>query len=159
MTFVNRPRETPAWPNLAWLTAALFLSVGCQQDGGDVQGRVTIDGNPIADAMIYFQPQKGPVVQSQLDQDGRYHLVKPGGGFEIPPGTYRIYLTDMPAGADEAAAEPISKSDLLAGKAPPRPAISKIAPGATKYYSAATTDWNRDVETGSNEFDFEIRTK
>ncbi len=118
-----------------------------------------MDGEPVANTVIYYEPKNGPLVQSHLDQDGRYHLVRPGGGHGIPPGAYRVYLTAMPAGADQSVAAPISKSDLLAGKAPPRPVIPKISPKTYKYYSASMTDWQRKVDTGPNEFDFEILTK
>jgi hypothetical protein len=143
---------------LACMIAAIVVSTGCEQHTADVQGRVTIDGKPVSNAVIYFQPAKGALAQSRLDEDGKYQLVTPGAGNGTAPGIYRVYLTSLSAD-DESGQAPISKADLLAGKAPPPPVLPKLPAKAIKYYSAAMTDWSREVVAGSNQFDFEIATK
>jgi len=143
---------------LTFLIAVVVINTGCDQHTGNVRGLVTMDGNPVSNAVIYFQPTHGALAQSRLDEDGRYHLVTPGGGHGAAPGTYRVYLTSVSAD-DESGQAPISEAELLAGKAPPPPVIPKIPPKAVKYYSAAMTDWSCEVKAGLNEFDFEIATK
>jgi hypothetical protein len=143
---------------LVGILAAVVVNTGCNQHSADVRGRVMMDGKPVSNAVINFQPAKGVLAQSRLDEEGQYQLVTPGAGNGAAPGNYRVYLTSV--SADDAAGQAtISAADLLAGKAPPPPVLPKIPAKAIKYYSASTTDWSREVVAGSNQLDFEISTK
>lgn len=63
------------------ISSVLLMSLlaGCGSRGpalGRVTGRVTLDGKPLADARIVFQPrQKGAPSVAVTDKDGRYELV------------------------------------------------------------------------------------
>ena len=126
---------------------------------GDVQGRVTIDGKPLTNTIIYFEPSRGPLAQSALDDGGKYCLKTPGIGRGVSPGGYRVYLVATLSDDDESVRTVIRESDLVVGKAPPPMIVPKIHPSVTKYYSSTTTDWHREVEPGSNNFDFELVTQ
>ena len=57
---------------------AVLLAAGCGGGGvelGDVSGRVTLDGKPLPNALVRFQPEKGGrSAQGITDADGRYKL-------------------------------------------------------------------------------------
>ncbi len=60
----------------------LVLSGGCggggasdQPDLARVSGTVTLDGNPLADAMVRFYPQNGRPSSGKTDSQGRYELI------------------------------------------------------------------------------------
>ena len=40
-----------------------------------VTGAVTLDGNPVADAGVVFQPALGPIATARTDANGNYRLV------------------------------------------------------------------------------------
>jgi hypothetical protein len=141
------------------IALSAMLAVGCGHGMGDVQGRVTIDGEPLTNTIIYFEPSRGPLAQSALDEGGKYRLETPGIGRGVSPGGYRVYLVARLSDDDESVRTVVRESDLVAGKAPPPMIVPKIHPRVTKYYSSTTTDWHREVEPGSNEFDFELVTK
>jgi hypothetical protein len=135
---------------------ATVLMVGCGRGHGYVSGKVTMDGKPVTDTVIYFLPERGPLAQAPLDAEGRYRLTTPGQGPGAALGRYRVYLAPLPSEEEELAKAHLKESDFAAGKALPRPPATQIPPRASKYYSAATTDWVREVTSGSNEFDFEL---
>jgi len=60
------------------LAAALVLSVGCGSPAGPelgtVQGTVTLDGDPLPDAVIQFAPNKGRPSTGTTDANGHYTL-------------------------------------------------------------------------------------
>src|SRR6478609_3425971 len=74
---------TKPGPGALLLTVAYVLVVaGCGAEVVPVSGRVTLDGKPLADAVVTFQPRAGgdaaksPTSGSvgHTDQDGRYNL-------------------------------------------------------------------------------------
>jgi len=65
-----------------WAAAAAALLaalVGCSGDDrpplGAVEGVVTLDGAPLADATVVFQPEQGRASRGRTDQQGHYELV------------------------------------------------------------------------------------
>lgn len=141
-------------------SSILLSAVGCGRGIGDVQGRVTLDGKPLTNTVIYFQPGSGPLTQAMLNANGEYRLATPGIGSGVAPGSYRVYLASAETEVEELAKSKLRESDLVAGKAPPSiSAVPLIPPKIRKYYSAVETDWQRDVTAGSNRFDFEMTTK
>jgi hypothetical protein len=117
----------------AWIgVALLLLVVGCSKSGPDlapVSGRVTLDGQPIAVADVYFHPEgeKSPSV-GRTDADGRYVLGYKRGveGGMVGWNTVRIQTVGGP---------PL---------VPPR-------------YNR-DSDLRREVTSGKNTFDFELTT-
>jgi hypothetical protein len=138
---------------------ATVLIVGCGHGLRDVSGKVTMNGKPLTNTIIYFLPEKGPLAQSQLDAEGRYRLTTVGKGYGVLPGRYRVYLAVMPSEEDVLAKSQLKESDFVAGKAPPPPQVARIPAEVSRYYSALTTDWVREVTTSSNEFDFDLSAK
>lgn len=61
------------------LTLLLTSLSGCGSGGdqpelGKVEGTITLDGHPLADAIVYFSPEGGRTSFGQTDADGYYSL-------------------------------------------------------------------------------------
>jgi hypothetical protein len=59
---------------LSWL---LFMTAGCGPGGPEiayVSGRVTMDGQPLANASVIFIPENGRPAGARTDADGNYVL-------------------------------------------------------------------------------------
>jgi hypothetical protein len=78
-----------------------------------VQGKVTLDGNPLTGGTVSFYPQeegvKVPVPSAEIDAQGQYEL-RTGGRDGAPPGKYRATVT-VQRGIDENAPLPSLNRD------------------------------------------------
>jgi hypothetical protein len=75
--------------------AAGLAAAGC--DGGPklvpVEGRVTLDGQPVREMLINFQPvgdNPGTGAHAMTDADGRFALLDTRGGTGAYPGEYKV---------------------------------------------------------------------
>jgi hypothetical protein len=100
-----------------------------------VHGRVTLDGDPLDNAMISFQPEKGPPSGAVTDADGNYILVNRDGGKGAVEGKHRIEISTDLNGERTADAERVP----------------------TQYNVQSTL--SADVSQGDNEVDFELKSK
>jgi len=105
-------RFRPSWRRLraAALTSGVLLAAaGCGGSGlplASVSGRVTLDGQPLPDAVIEFQPAGGGAPSYGLtDSEGRYDLQfsrhQPG----ALPGEHKVRIRTARAGVDEQGNE------------------------------------------------------
>jgi hypothetical protein len=128
---------------LVALCVVLLPVAGCGSSGpklGKVSGTVTLDGKPLPDARIEFQPgPEGSPSEARTDENGHYELMygpdKPGaivGEHLVRISTARMEL------ADELGREMISHPELL----PPR-------------YNQES-ELKREVVAGSQTIDFEL---
>lgn len=114
----------------AWSTALLFAVLGC--GGGDsfelapVSGKITLDGKPVAEATIAFQPvtegrtvNPGPGSVSTTDANGSYRLLTVQGDTGAVIGKHRVRITTRQAnpGQNEDEAQP---ADLVRETIPTR---------------------------------------
>ena len=82
----------------AFASGSLVLFWGCAGEGPlcyPVRGQVTLDGKPLAEAMVVLHPLTGSVVGGQkpigfTDQDGRFVLTTYQSGDGAPPGEYAV---------------------------------------------------------------------
>ncbi len=89
-----------------WLLSFLLLAQsGCGQSSGperiDISGKVTYQGQPIADGEISFDPEPGspgPPTSGTI-KNGEYKL---GSGWGIVPGTYRVKIRAYRAPKDDS---------------------------------------------------------
>jgi hypothetical protein len=76
-----------------WLTTV----AGCGGDLGRVSGVVTLDGKPLPEATVEFQPKLGSPSYGETDRNGRYELLytpdRPGaeiGEHQVRISTYKV---------------------------------------------------------------------
>ena len=138
-----RITSSPACLRWTCYSACLLLlgvcSAVCGSSSGTVQGRVTLDGSPLALGMVLFHPTDDPVdmnAAGTIAADGQYKLRAPGGSDAIPTGTYHV--TIHAGDGDESY---------------PRP-----APIPTRYQRVATSGLSADVALGKNKIDFSLQS-
>jgi hypothetical protein len=119
------------------LVLSMMLSVGCSSSGdrpdlAPVQGMITLDGKPLEGAMISFKPNEGQPSYSRTDSSGHYELnyLRDAKGAKI--GSHKVRITT----ASEENPE-------------------ELVP---KRYNRKT-ELTKEVESGGNEFNFELVSK
>jgi len=125
--------------------AALLLAVGCGRHAGKVSGRVTLDGQPLANGVVSYTPTKaGSSAYGTIGPDGRYRL-QTGAETGIDPGEYKVTIASN-ATPEQAAAMgfKIGREGIMPLLTPPR------------YGDVATTPLSAAVKSGSQEIDFAI---
>jgi hypothetical protein len=142
----------------AWLiviACALPLWLGCgpksQRAGHKVTGKVTLNGQPVADAKVVFTDGKdagatanGPTALT--DEGGEYTLVG------VPPGTYKVVVykfkprpgAKLPPEGEGLDMEQLEASGMGAHALP------------QKYSRPATTNLTATVESGENVVDLKL---
>jgi hypothetical protein len=115
----------------------LAMSIaGCSKTGADVApvtGRITLDGNPLENADVLFQPSGSkPPSSGRTDAGGRYELVYKRGVMGGTVGSNTVRITISP----DVASNP--------------PSI----PARYNVESKLTSE----VKSGQNEFNFELTT-
>ena len=76
----------------------LIPLAGCTDDGRpelvEATGTVKLNGEPVADAWIFFMPEAGnPIMRpsrARTDSEGNFRLSTYGKGDGIPPGKYKV---------------------------------------------------------------------
>lgn len=129
-------------PAVGFLVAGLVVLAiaGCSSESSDlpavapVTGTVTLNGEPLASAVVVFESQAGHTAFGHTDTAGRYAIVAAGGrrGAIIGPNRVRIN----------------SRTD-----APPGPGWKDPIPA--RYNSA--TELSVEVVAGDNTFDFPLK--
>ncbi|TWT55635.1 hypothetical protein KOR42_27620 [Thalassoglobus neptunius] len=132
------------------VACSVFLTaVGC--GGGDlpnmgyVSGTVKMDGKPLENAVITFQPEHARPSYGRTDAEGYYELVYTGDNKGATVGTHQVKIscTELP----ESSGEEGGYENSGRGK--------EIVPA--KYN--ALTELTFDVEPGSNEANFDITSE
>lgn len=124
----------------AWLVL-LILVAGCRGDRGPalvpVQGRVTLDGKPLALKSVRFIPEQGTPGaggEATTKEDGTYalYVVRPGSlkpEYGILPGSYVVVVTEptIPIGTPKVKESPdqpaITPADAAALQRSPIPRV------------------------------------
>lgn len=132
---------------LAVLCLVLLPAAGCGDSGpelGEVTGTVKLDGKPVPKATVEFQPGPGgSPSHGTTDENGRYELLyalgKPGA--MVGEHVVRITTADEEAADFDGSAPPIEIPEIL----PPR------------YH--AETELKREVKSGSQEINFDLKSR
>lgn len=151
----------------SWSVLVPLLLVGVAGCGGapslklkdpvSAKGTVTLDGKPLAKALIYFIPDglkvKGPGSTAITDDSGNYTLTTMISDKLTPgavPGNYRVSVSSLigPTG------EPI----IPDGKTPPAMLAAREAL-PTRYSDVLTTELKATVPEGGGTFDFKVFSK
>lgn len=119
----------------------LMVAVGCGQvPSAEVTGQVTLDGQPLAGALITFAAADDPsgvFVSTVTDSQGTYRLPTDQQPRAVP-GRYRVRITTGKGGHPEAT--------------PPIPAVPELVP--IRYN--LRTELTADVSAGPNRIDFPL---
>jgi hypothetical protein len=126
--------------NLRRLVPGILALVvcGCGAKMGDVQGKVLLDAQPVADGVISFQPQietAGPSMGGRI-VDGEYELQG------VLPGVYRVEVRSW-----------VTNDKTVNGPFGPTKERTNVIP---KRYWGETTQLRAEVRPGSNAIHFEM---
>jgi hypothetical protein len=122
--------------------AMLVCLAGCggpeHPDVGRVSGVVTLDGQPLAEATVMFQPTTGRASIATTDSAGKYSLTYLDGVPGAILGPHKVIIrTEIPG---EDGQPPIAKEKL-----------------PTKYHDL--TELTAEVKPGTNTFDFPLTSQ
>jgi len=135
-------RATVMFLALGWLTC-------CSGCGGrsdrpalaPVQGRVTLDGQPLPSAQVWFDPQAGGRTSTAVtDDDGRFELLYTLGEKGAIIGEHDVRISTFVQGGDE-------------------PGSTATVPEKVPAKYAAPSAIRKHVSKGSNTIDIELDTK
>ena len=127
----------------------LLLAGGCAKEDGrfEVWGDITLDGKPVSDGVIDFEPMENTGTKSGvLIQDGKYKITKEKG---LAAGKYKVRITsgDAKEKVPEEGLPGPSKESLLSKE--------RIPPD----YNTNTKQTVEVGKTKENRFDFAIKTR
>lgn len=154
---------------ISFLSSALLCLavIGCGPSGpelGRVKGKVTMNGSPLPNVLVTFEPEGGgPVATGRTDQEGHYELHSAGRkGAKV--ANHRVVITTIRPPEENAARDmsEVSSDD---------PAYAEYVAniGADQYKKAAefkekipakyntNTELKEEVQSGSNEINFELK--
>lgn len=153
---------------LLWSVALLAGIAGCGRNTGDgysgdrgqVSGKVTVDGQPLANGcqIIFMSSTGGYTASGVITDGGSYKLVYPDAG-GLPAVEYMVQFT-APVTPDTAA--PVDPSQMAAKmKLGPKAKADADATGPfpLKYASTHTSGLTYKVEAGENTKDFALEAK
>lgn len=111
-----------------------------------VAGRVTFNGTPLARGSIRFEPQEGPkaIVSGALIVQGTYTIPKDRG---LPPGKYLVRINAAAPASKSSAEKPPGPDDEVSSR--------ELIPPEFNVQSTQVVE----VQTGTNEFAFDITAK
>jgi len=119
----------------------LFGVCGCGANVSTISGKVTLDGKILDKGDIGFHQEEGAVVSTtRINQDGSY---KVGAEANTLPGNYKVIII-----ANEFAISKGPGNVLMP---------TRITPLA--YSSKEQTPLKAELKVGSNEFNFDLKTK
>jgi len=151
-----------AWGFSAMIASAALMTSGCGSkssklpDPVPVSGTVTLDGKPLANAVVYFRPEgdtKGNGATGTTDSNGKYELVTRIGDTTKTgaiPGNYRVWFSQMvgPDGKPVSVDSDTPPADLGAREALP-PHLS----------DATQSQEKAQVGESGGSFDFKLSRK
>src|SRR5262245_26807017 len=122
------------------LIISALLLTGCggpeHPDVGRVSGVVMLDGQPLTEATVMFQPTQGRASVATTDSAGKYTLIYLDGVPGALLGSHKVIIRTEIPGEDGQA--PIAKEKL-----------------PKKYH--AESELTAEVKPGSNKLDFELK--
>lgn len=132
------------------LLLPLLMVVGCGSSSGpelgSVYGRVTIDGSPLADAFVRFQPlQNGRPAIATTDSDGYYVLRYTNESDGAVLGQHIVRISTATPATDSEEGQTAAKLETV----------------PVQYNRDASKNPKMQVEikSGKNEFNFELESK
>ncbi|PQO41915.1 hypothetical protein C5Y97_02440 [Blastopirellula marina] len=121
---------------------ALLLTAGCSHSGpsyslSPASGTVSIDGKPLANALVVFHSETSPAAAGKTDSNGKFELETGGHGAGIAAGDFLVQINSTPETTDSS------------GKAISIPIV----------YSENGVEVVKITDGGENSFTFELKSK
>ena len=131
-----------------WLVAGLIPAAisGCAEDGpeiADVEGTVTMDGKPLANASVVFVPQGGRPAGARTDDNGHYVLNFSGERQGALPGKSKVRISTL---RDPYVAEDGTNVPGTPETVPAKYNAETILEFEVKLSEANVADFNLDSE-------------
>jgi hypothetical protein len=130
---------------------------GDKKDSVSIQGKVTLDGKPLASATIGFHPEagKGKAVTGLTNEQGAFVL---GGksSDDLAPGKYKVTVAVKSPLPGKTAKDSKEIDPGIEGK---RPAPVKKIVLNPKYASPKTTPMEVDLTVGDNKLSLDLSSK
>ena len=119
----------------------LFGVCGCGANVSTISGKVTLDGKILDKGDIGFHQEEGVVVSTtRINQDGSYTI---GAEAKTLPGNYKVVIIANEVSIDKGP-----------GSVPMPTRITPLA-----YSNKEKTPLKAELKVGSNEFNFDLKTK
>src|SRR6476620_3867291 len=139
--------NSPATLAVSILVAAAIVLTGCPNSRPATYretGTVTMQGKPVAGAVITFVPtsHEGQAASAITDSEGKYALTTWQAGDGARPGEYRVKVSKK------------EQKIYVEKKTAPPPAKSLVP---SKYLDESTSGLSHTVPNGSSTFDIEIK--
>jgi hypothetical protein len=155
----------PAKPVLSILVIVGIALTGCSNSSRPrtypVTGTVTMQGKPVANAVITFVPTgtDGEAASAITDSEGKYALTTWEAGDGARPGEYRVKVSKQ----EETAVDPskmvrnvpLEEDQKYVENTKPRPPAKILVP--SKYLDESTSGLSYTVPQSSSTFDIEIK--
>jgi hypothetical protein len=121
---------------------------------GEVSGRVTLDGEPLAGAFIQFQPDQGRSSYAETDADGKYELSYMPGKPGAIVGTHTVRVTT----SEEISTEGSGDADMGGPAGTPAPVTRLTSERVPPQYNIRS-ELRKTVERGKNSIDLELKSR
>ena len=130
------------------LCILLLLSVGCGGDSniGQVEGVVSLDGEPLKRALVCFYPTDGRASAGQTDEEGHYELQYIRNVKGAVVGPHKVTISTYIDREDDPPASEFGgkgREETM----PPR------------YLDRRKTELSATIESGRNPVDFELKSE
>jgi hypothetical protein len=123
-------------------SVALLCSAGCGEgtpsdtpELGNVTGTVTMDGKPLANVVVTFEPESGKPSFGGTDAEGHYDLVYSKNEKGAKIGLHTVRITTPTEGPEDKGKDPVP----------------------AKYNTKSTL--KKEVKAGTNEINLELTSK
>jgi len=137
MTRINPARRAAC----LFAAVAAFALAGCGPSTGTIEGKVTLNGQPVTDLTVNFVSANGDIVSATVGPDGAYTATG------ILTGDTKVTVTPMSDTSMDA------QQAIKKGKAEPGAPKVKINP---KYLDSNTSGLALTVKSGKNPFDIPL---
>jgi len=141
-------RSSCLFVSLAACALCLIGLTGCSQSSsapplGEVTGKVTLNGTPLKEATVEFQPAQGRPSMGVTNDQGEYRLAYTGDESGAVPGQHTVRITTARSQSGGEGGKPLIEA---------RPEL------VPETYNDQTT-LTADVKAGSNVIDFPLEGK